>query len=193
MNPSSDNYGFIPTLTLLQAVRAAVAAITLPAPFSGAAFAETRLYAHENLTQALRDLLVFEDRVCLIIPTAARHENTESGRFLQCRRETEFALLVCDRVYGGQFDAEAALGNADTPGMIALAELTIGALAGQSLDLPSVCLKPGAGEPFRLTSAERDEAPGRECWAQTFTTSAGEVRVDRRAVIPSRPFSPFIA
>ena len=180
-NPVSPRYGFVPTLTLLQKVQAALEGLQLGAPFTpGPAFAKVHAYAHENLAQAMQDLLIFDDRACLIVPTGTSHTNQREGRVFTARQETEFVLLICDRVYGGQFEAEALLGNADTPGMVALADLVVAALSGQSFDLAPVCLQPTGGQPIPLSPTQRAALrEGRECWAQTFTTPTGEIRVDR--------------
>ena len=181
---------YTPTLDLLQAVKGEVENIQLPAPLEGTAFASVQVYAHENLVGAMSDLLVFEDRACFIVPTSNRYTNQREGRVLTSQRETEFVLLITDRVYGGKFDAEALLGNTETPGIVRLQELVVTALTGQSLDLKNVCLLPSTGEPFRIAKADQEANEGRECWAQPFTTPAGEMRVDRASTVPSRYSGP---
>lgn len=175
------HYTLVPTLDVLGALQSVLEGLELPAPFAGQkAFATVHAYAHENLKAALDDLLIFDDRACLIVPTGTKHTNERDGRVLTSRQETEFVLLITDRVYGGQFEAEAALGNSETPGMIALADLVVAKLAGQSLGLPLVCLQPIGGQPLRYSNKERSEMEGRECWAQEFSTPAGELRVTRQ-------------
>lgn len=179
---------FVSTIYLLEALRRQLSALTLPAPRAAeAAFQIVRPCAHENLAGALRELVVYEDRVCLIVPTATRHANARAGRVLTSRRTAEFLLLIADRAYADADGSEAAFGGPDAPGAAALAELVIAALTGRSLGLPGVALEPGAGEPFRVGPGKDRALPaGRECWAQAFSTAAGEMRCDltRRTAIP---------
>lgn len=179
MSTVSPSQAFLPTLAVLEAVKALLAAMTLPEPYTGMgnAFQDVRIYAHKNLGQALSDLLVVHDRVALIIPVEFVHNNKVEGRNLTSRRSLEIVVLVADRVIGGTAN-EAAVGGQDNPGMILLTELLINALSGQDLGLPAAVVEPGRGQPMMIGDP-KDETFAREAWAQTFTIPAGEMRVDR--------------
>lgn len=142
-----------------------------------AAFGAVNIYAHESISAAIADALVFDDRLAFIVPTERRFENAKEGNTLKARQTLGFVLLLADRVYGDR--AAAAIGNAETPGVIALSELVLAALVGRDVGLAGVCLTPGDGAPFTLTSEEREDLTGREVFAQEFTTEAGTFLVSR--------------
>lgn len=170
---------YVPTLQLMRAVEATITALQLAAPHSGPAFTEVHVYTRQGLLQAMRDLLIKDERVCIIVPTGNTYENKREGRIATSRRTSEITLLITDKVYGGSFDAEALTGNDDTPGIAVLQDLVVTTLQGQSLNLPGgVCLEPGGGEPITLGDPKKGDK-NRECWAQPFSTPAGERRVDR--------------
>ena len=181
MSIVSPNQVYVPTLAILSAVRDLLKSLQLPDPYTalGDAFEDVRVYAHRNLGQALQDLFVTADRVALIIPTDFAHANKLEGRNMTSRRTLEFVLLIGDKIVGGNAN-EAALGGQDNPGMVLLAELAIDALAGADLGLPSVIVEPVRGQPLLVGNGqETDQTFAREAWAQTFSTPAGERRVDR--------------
>lgn len=149
------------------------------------AFAQVRFYAQADLEKALEDLLVFDDRVCLIIPSGNTHKSQRIGSVVRTLRESEFVLLLSDRVYG-DFNAEALQGTTTNPGTVALADLLTTALTGQQLDNPRLCFEPGNGEPFHISNPEKAEMPGRDCWSQTFRTPAGYQETPLVTVISQR-------
>ncbi len=169
---------------IMKPMQAFIATLTLPN--GQIAFEEVRFYAQADLQKALDDLLVFQDRVCLIIPTGNSHRSQRIGGVLRTIREwSEFVLLLSDRVYG-DFNAEALQGTQTNPGTVALADLLTTALTGQQLDNPRLCLEPGGGEPFHISNAEKAELPGRDCWSQTFRTPAGYQETPLGTVISQR-------
>src|SRR5207302_6391328 len=124
------------------------------------------------------ELLVHDDRVCLIIPGGDVHDSHIEGTNLIAKRQTEFHLLIADRAFGR---ANVPLvGDDKSPGVIALKDVVLDAMAGNTLGFKFLALAPTSGEPFHLTDRERQNDPGRDCWAQTFTTYAGAARVSIR-------------
>lgn len=171
---------FIKTNDIMVALSAALTALQLPSSYSAIAdypqvFTRVAAYRNENLIQALEDLYAFgDDRVCLIVPSGDHYDNSTSGTNNYVARTTEFVLLIADRDFSKE-QAELT-GNAETPGVIALKDLVVAALTGSNLNLPGIALLPTSGDPLRLTDKEREDAPGRDCWAQTFNTTAGRVK-----------------
>ena len=189
-------YNYTPTLALLKAVQGVLSPVVLPDPYAamGNAFEEVRVYSHNNIGQALQDLQVVSDRVVLVIPASFAHHNKTDGRNFTSRRTLEIILLIADKVIGGS-DNEAALGGRDNPGMVFLTELAISTLiAAGDLGLPgNVCLEPTHGQPILLPFKDpnvADQVFAREAWGQTFSTPAGEVRVDRGRVRSMGPVPP---
>lgn len=173
---------FQSTNTILQAAVTAISGLTLGSD-QGAlagqpAFAAVQIYSRENLVAAMRELYLYADRLCVLVPISFRHEHTQDGAFLIQRRTLDFAALVTDRNYGLQ--ATAFTGQADVnPGCLYLAEMLTAALAGVTLGVGSCFIRPENGEAFSVKSESKDladDAQARACWAQQFKAWAGEVR-----------------
>lgn len=172
----NDIMNFLPTIDIMRAMQTTLAALMLPAPRDGEkAFESVRMYAHENLFGALKELLLFDDRICLVVPVGNEHESKRDAAVITMRRTAKFVLLVSDRVYGDT-DSEAALGSANAVGALALGEMVADAIGGQSLGLPNAGFLLGTGEPLGLSDDERNSAGVRECWALPVSTYAGETR-----------------
>lgn len=177
---------FVHTLDLLNAIQVALLAIQLPSQFStvpGYPTAFTadgvKIYGNENLMKAFADMLVFEDRACFIIPGGDDHDHAVAGAALSVKRTSTVHLLIADRNYGRE--NLALVGEAGSnPGTLALKDLVIDKLTGPSLTgaaVKHVLLAPASGDPVRITGKEAEDQPGRDCWAQSFTTYAGVARV----------------
>lgn len=169
---------YLSTNAVLAAVASKLQTLTLINPVALAgqlAFQTVHVYAHENLKRALKDLLVFDDRVAFIVPTGNKHENTMHGRVMVSMRTVEFVVLMTDRVYG-DFDAESTVGSASTVGTVELADLVTNALVKSGVGIANVRIMPGTGEPLRLEDEKAKKA--RECWAAPFEIYAGYERVD---------------
>lgn len=177
----SGGHRFIPTRSILVAVQSLLSGLTLTTPVTGAAFATVNIYGHEHLTQAIKDLLTFDDRIAFIVPTRIDHATRQDGRIQITTRRLEFVVLCSDRVYG-DFAAAAQIGTSTSPanpGAMNLGELIVENLIGQQLaGYDYILVEAGVGEPFQVEDKKLGRA--RDCWAQTFMTDAGQVRVDWR-------------
>lgn len=162
----------VPTLSIMAALKTKIEAIIEPEvdPVHPL-FQEVRAYPQANIGQAIDDLLIFEDRVCLIIPAGNRHNTQRIGDKLRVQRVSDFIFLLADRVYGA-FDAEAMMGSPENPGTIRLQDYLLAALTGEQLGNPRLLLEPRDGQPFEVRKTD-SAAAGRECWEQNFTTPAG--------------------
>ena len=171
---------FVKTLDVLNGVKAAIAALQLAAAYSSVAdypkaFTEVQIYRNADLLKALEDMRVYDDRACFIVPGGDDFDNAMDGRVLSAKRSSDVILLIADRNYARE--NLALIGDETGPGVIVLTDLVLEMLTGITLGLPGVCLTPMSGEPLHLTSKQQEDAPGRDCWALTFNTTAGAVRV----------------
>lgn len=167
---------FVSTLSILTALKTAIAAIQLPNAYSSVAdypkaFTAVEIYKAEDLLKAFDDLYVQEDRACFIIPGGDTHDSHRDGAVVKSSRITEVHLLLTDRDYNR--DQAELVGGAEAPGVIALKELLIDSLFGKNLNIHGVYLVPSSGDVMVLNSKEQENAPGRAGWIQTFTTTAG--------------------
>lgn len=137
-----------------------------------------RAYSHPNIAAALEELLIFEDRVCLIVPGRDEYQNEENGRELVTRCARTFFILLADRDYGDRLAAH--LGDSDTPGVIEMNRLVVENLLGTDLGIRGVKVMPESGEAMTVTRegtaarVSEDELAGREAWALTLRIDCGE-------------------
>ena len=170
---------FVATLSILSALKTAIAAINLPSSYAAIAgypkaFPAVEIYAQENLMKAFDDLLIVEDRACFIIPGGDTHDSARDGAVVKTARASEVHLLLTDRDYNR---AQAELvGGAEAPGVIALKDILIDALIWKNLSIHGVLLLPTTGDPMALSDKDKENAPGRAAWVQTFTTNAGSMK-----------------
>lgn len=173
---------FIPTLSVLNALKAALVALQLPSTYSAIAdypkaFTTVEFYRNENLIKAFEDMFIFDNRVAIIVPAGDTDEAKLNGRILEVRRVSEFVILIADRDYSKS--RSELIGSSDTPGVITLKDLVAQQLTGATLNLHGVMLTPTGGEPLHLTESDQENAPGRDCWALTFNTSAGRMTASK--------------
>ena len=173
----------VDTLEIMKSMKDFIGTLTLAD--GEIAFTEVRFYPQADVKKAMEDLLIYDDRVCLIVPSGDQHKNQRIGNVLRTWRTSEFVLLLSDRVYG-DFDAESLQGNTTSPGTVALKDVLINALTGQQCGDPRLIFEPGTGEPFHISNEERKELSGRDCWSQTFSTPAGYRETTISQVISQR-------
>lgn len=144
-----------------------------------AAFQRVELFDSESLTDAFQQLLVSEQRICLIVPLAEHWETEVKQPKILSRRTVPFALLISDRVIGHRNDA--LFGTANNPGAYKLEALTLPAVIGQLLPNPNGVICTPTGSDVMIVKSEKEKAnhPGRaaialelECrggWLETKT------------------------
>ena len=169
------NIGFISTESLLKGIKTALEGLRLPPTVEGAdsipAFEKVAIYGARDLSAAFADLLIFEERVCLVIPAGDNYTTEWEGRTVVTHQESDFVLLISDRTFGSRIDALE--GTAETPGVVALKDRVVSGLFGARLEIPGVSLVPVSGEPFKLSTFDKKEQEGRQCWSITFSTPSG--------------------
>ena len=164
---------FVPTLTILAALQTQISALKL-ADGTTPAFAKVVYYDKPDLLRALQELRVFDNRLCLIVPDGDRYENTTDGRVINGIVHRSIILLLADRQPAVR--QAASTGDAQTPGVIALNEIVVGALYGSDLGLASVRVLPEHATPVQISDANRRDLPGREAWSLDLTVTAGRQR-----------------
>ena len=170
------------TRTLLDALRARLAALT----WNGEpAFASINLYDLRDIAAALRELVVSQDRICLVVYEGETFATQRQGRNLHIKQVVKVTLFMSDQNLG---DRQAAFYGADgTPGVIALKDLIVGLAplsngtvqpAVLGLLLPNSVVTPVGSEPFVLSDSTREELAGRGAWATQLEITSGMLSVD---------------
>jgi hypothetical protein len=167
---------FINTLDIIKAMQTALTALQLPGAYSAVAgypnaFQSTGLYPNADFIQALEDLYNYDDRVCLIVPAGDTHDDSTQGTNLFSRRTTSIQLLIGDQDFSKS--QAQTFGGPSAVGVVALKDLVINSLFGSNLGISGIALTPENGEPLHISFKEKQQAPDRDCWQQTFKTPAG--------------------
>ncbi len=183
---------FVPTLTLITALKTVLEAIPLPGGADGEKLFE-RVDFHENkkLKEALTDLIIVKQRVCIIVPGGDGYTNVKEARTIRSVRHSTLDLLIADRSWTkGGYDA--LVGGPKNVGILAMKDLVVNTLAdnpqlatGDPLTpLPWVVLQPEQGAEITIADAVAKDTPGRECWVQGYSTPAGQ-----RVLTPTRAWT----
>lgn len=166
---------FVPTVSILNALKAQLEAIALPGGQPGEKLFE-KVDFHENkkLREALADLVIVKQRVAIIVPGGDGYVNTREGRTVRSVRTSMFDVLIADRAWtkGGH---EAVFGGPKNVGVLTMKDLVVNHLiANSQLGLPYVVLQPEEGAQIEIADPDVKDSPGRECWVQNYTTPSGE-------------------
>lgn len=126
-----------PTSAIVNALKTVIQAIQLPNTFNpaGAAFGRVELFDTENLVEAFQNLLVSEQRVCIIVPLDEKFKTESHNIKLIVARTIPIAILISDRVIGNR--STALWGDDKTPGAFGLTELVLPAVTGQLIANPN--------------------------------------------------------
>lgn len=175
---------FIKTLDILARWKAELEAIPLPGGAPNAKLFE-RVDYHENkkLREALADLIIVKQRVCIIVPAGESYENTKEGRTVSSKQTQAFDLLIADRSYtkGGH---EAVFGGAGNLGVLRMKdEVRDWFLTRPQLGLAFVCLTPEEAAHIEIADSDAKDSPGRECYVFHYTTPSGEA-----VLTPTQPY-----
>jgi hypothetical protein len=163
---------FVPTLAVLDALKLRLSALEIE---NGVlAFEKVETYPQPRLIQALQELRIFTNRVCLIIPDGDLYQNELRGRNLITRCLRRVILLLADRDFGRR--RNASTGDENTFGVLRLGDAAIDSLTGESLDLANVRVRPALSQPLLIAGKDRDESIGREAWMIHLEILAGVVK-----------------
>lgn len=182
---------FVPTLSILNALKTFLAALPHPDEAKAAAgeklFERVELHENRKLKEALKDLTIIKQRVALIVPGGDSYQSVREGRATRCSRTTSLDILAADRAWtkGGH---EAVMGGENNVGVIRMKDLVTAALVAEcQLGLPYVVLTPTDGQMITVADEDVKDTPGRECWVAAFETPAGEETLYPLATWPAVP------
>lgn len=175
---------FVRTLDILNALKTQLETIALPGGAPGEKLFE-RVDFHENkkLREALADLVIIKQRVCIIVPGGDTYENFREGRSVRSVMTQTFDLLIADRAWtkGGH---EAVFGGVKNVGVITMKDTVRDHfVADPQLGLPYVVLTPQEGAHIEIADSDAKDSPGRECFVMNYSTPAGEA-----TLAPTRAF-----
>lgn len=167
--------GFLKTLDILSALKGELAAIPFPGGLPEQKLFE-RVEFHENkrLREALTDMFILKQRVCIVVPAGDSYENTREGRGIRSALTQSFDLLIADRAWtrGGH---EAVFGGAGNLGVLRMKDVVRDWFLGRpQLGLAFVCLTPEEGAHIEIADSDVKDSPGRECFVMHYSTPAGE-------------------
>lgn len=163
----------IPAKTILAALKDRLAALMLDeSGNTEALFERVEIYANKRLGEALSDLIITKQRICLIVPTGIERDRVSSGSTTVLRRRwLEVDLLIADRAF--YKSAQRAVEGGDKNlGVIELVERLETSLDGFELTAWGAA-ELLDGTPFELSA---QDAPGREAWVQGLLIPAGDIR-----------------
>ncbi len=156
-----------PTVEVLNALQAHLSAVQ----YAGSpAFDQVELYDLADLAQAIKDLLLVKNRICLVVLDSESWEPERKGQQLICRQAREVTLLVADRHWASS--RVALLGNVQTAGVLGLKDALLPELTG--LITAKVFAQPGLGELMKVSDGKQH----RIAWRQPFTLIGGSLAAD---------------
>ncbi len=159
------------TRTVLEAVKAALAALTITVGNkTPKAFGTVEIFDLADWDTALQTLVTTEDRICLVLWAGDAFENQREISILTTRRITKIELLVSDfRIDSG---VAAQIGDDSQPGVAGLVDAVLASLTGVILDVAggkdAVALVPVGMERLTITDQDKQETPGRHVISLTF-------------------------
>lgn len=168
---------FIPTVTILTALKALIASITVADDDATKLFDAVELFHTPEMGSAIKRLLITQSRICIIVPSGDDYESIAAGDYVQTTAKLEFDLLIADRVYSTFKNTGAIFGGDSNQGVVPMKDRVLAKIHGHALGLTGVALVPLAGS-FATVKDDADpklkDTPGRETYISTWTTWAGE-------------------
>jgi hypothetical protein len=173
----SNNYGFTDTNAALQLLLAKLTALQWQPPAPGApqpAFSKVALFDLSDLVVALRELMSFENRICLVVHDLEQFVNRREGQELHTCQHRAVTLVMSDRYVGNRQTALSGDGAAGTtPGVMALKDLVLASIVG--LLQPGMYVQPEHGDQMLFQQKVRDELQGRVAFTLGLTLIGGNV------------------
>lgn len=139
----------------------------------GSLFDRVEVWPQVDLVDALKNLRIYENRFCLIVPTGAEMENVLEGRNLKTAPNYQVTLLFTDRAIGNRQHALA--GSGSVTGLLTLMYELMVLLSGADLGLRHTLVRIESSEPFAIQGADRANLPGREGWQIDLSIHAGVI------------------
>lgn len=168
---------FQSTSKVLNALKAKLEGLVFPddAPVMAglAVFESVRVYDVPRLEQALKDLLEYKNRICLIVPRPEKFRGSTKGGNITVSKHQDFLLILTDKDYS---TGKPALFGSDTqPGVLSMCEVVVEELIAETLGLPDILLVPEDGESIRVSANEKNLSSGREGYRLFLSTPMGSI------------------
>jgi hypothetical protein len=172
--------GFTNTVTALNLLQAKIQALQWN---NAPAFGQVSIFDATDFLVALRELMAFADRICIIIHDRERYISTRKGTVLDIRQHRDVTLVMADRHL---LRTKALMGDPappapgiPTPGAFNLKDLVIQPAPAGIIGLlqPGMYIEPLEGEQMILTQKVREELQGRVAFTMSIRLWGGNVLV----------------
>ncbi len=150
--------------------------VTIGNAAPAAAFSRVAIFDSENLVAAFQQLLISEQRICLVVVMDEQFHTVNRGQQLIVTRTLPVTLLISNRQLG---DRVAALyGNATSPGAYGLMELVLPAVTGMLLAPPNGVTCEPVNNSVLIVKNEKDKQnlPGRAAVALELHCCGGNLQ-----------------
>ncbi len=142
-------------------------------------FQDVRVYSNQDVAEALKRTLAYDDRVCFLVPSHDAHTSEKKGYELTVSRITQIGMILLDRNYN-RFDRAALTGSDSQLGTVEMKDQLLDLFTGQDLGLGQpVRMEPGESLPVLIVDSDKPKLKGREAWSIDWQTDAGKVTTRR--------------
>ena len=142
-------------------------------------FQDVRVYSNQDVAEALKRTLAYDDRVCFLVPSHDAHTSEKKGFELTVSRITQIGMILLDRNYN-RFDRAALTGSDTQLGTVEMKDQLLDLFTGQDLGLGQpVRMEPGESLPVLIVDSDKPKLKGREAWSIDWQTDAGKVTTRR--------------
>ena len=142
-------------------------------------FQDVRVYSNQDVAEALKRTLAYDDRVCFLVPSHDAHTSEKKGYELTVSRITQIGMILLDRNYN-RFDRAALTGSDTQLGTVEMKDQLLDLFTGQDLGLGQpVRMEPGESLPVLIVDSDKPKLKGREAWSIDWQTDAGKVTTRR--------------
>lgn len=170
------------TAAVLDAIQAALTALQLA---NTPAFQKVVQFEIDDFEQALRDLVITEDRVAMVVWTGEAYELERGISILTVKRMPTFEVIFADFALSSPLAAKH--GDESQPGVLGLLDVVLPALTGVILDESTadaedaVYLVPAGLERLIITREDQEKLPGRQVLVLSLTGSGQSLQVGVRS------------
>lgn len=146
---------------------------------------QVKRYDVQRPLEALEELLMFKNRLCVMVSNGWRYSDTVKGSIMYQERRTTIELNIMDRKYGaGSARQDALAGGATTPGALRMSDSIIAAIEGKINQPGDQTIVPimKDGDPLAIGGDDRDNNAGRSVFSQLIEIYGGfsKVSIGRR-------------
>lgn len=162
------------TKTILDALKTLLESLVFPeghALEGDNIFKSVQLYDIPDLETALKDLLEFNDRICLVVTAGDFWRNEQKGNEMRSHRTGEIILIMSDQDYAP--GKASFFGNGTQPGIINFKEDVMEAITGETLGIQQCVIIPGEGVSLRFAKEDGKLDSSREGYRAFLKVNMG--------------------